>query len=183
MKTLITTLTLTAALGFALPAVAAPAKVDSIYTSLKTTDCKTLEFNENEGGSYKGRCPGTAGYQLLSMEGDLRQSLTVIDPKGKEFPLDLWTNVSGGFSALGEKAEWRVKKEGSKTKPIALIVRFNVSEDPEKPEKTTSYLVVSKITPTEICVTDVVKPSSTANEQARTLADRAASKACKTPPQ
>ena len=93
--------------------------------------------------------------------------------------MDFWSTVSGGFSAVGEKAEWRVEKTATKKRPIALIVRFNVSEDPENPEKTTSYLVVSKITANETCVTDVVKPSSNANQQARMLADSAATKACK----
>lgn len=180
MKTRITTLVISAALGIA-SSVCAAAPIDSIYTSLKTEACKTLAANENEGGSYQGRCPGTAGYQLDVLEGDIRQSITVIDPKGNEFPLNLWSTVSSGFSAVGEKAEWLVEKIAAKKRPIALIVRFNVSGDPEHPERTTSYLVVSKITANEICVTDVVEPSSTANQQARVLADSAATKACKTP--
>lgn len=182
MKSLTRALWLAATLGFALPVSAAP-KTDSIYTSLDTKDCKTLESHEEEGGWHKGRCTGTAGYQLDVSEGDLRQSLTVVSPGGKEFPLDLWSTVSGGFSTLGQKAEWRVHKDGNKTTPFALIVRFNVSEDTEHPEKTTSYLVVSKITANAICVTDVVKPIPNANVKARKLADSATSKACKTPPQ
>lgn len=179
MKTIGIALSLLALLGN-VPTAQAANTIDSVYTSLKTEDCKTLESHPDEAGWYKGRCKGTAGYQLDLTEGDLRQSLTVITPQNKEFPLELWANVSGGFSALGEKAEWRVQKTANKTQPIALIVRFNVSEDPEKPEKNTSYLVVSKITADKSCVTDVVKPSTTANETARKLADTAANKACKT---
>ncbi len=182
MKTITHATLLAAVLGFALPASAA-STMDSIYTSLDTKDCKTLESHEDEGGWYKGRCAGVAGYKLDVSEGDLRQSVTIIAPGGKDFPLDLWHNVSGGFSALGQKAEWRVRKDGSKTTPIALIVRFNASEDPAYPEKTTSYLVVSKISATESCITDVVKPIPNANVKARELADIASSKACKTPPQ
>ncbi|QTR50263.1 hypothetical protein [Candidatus Thiothrix anitrata] len=175
---ILTTFMLGVAFGVA-SSVSVAAPIDSIYTSLAVTSCKTLEADEEGAGSYQGRCPGTAGYQLDLLEGDIRQSITVLDPKGKEFPLDLWSTVSSGFSALGETAEWRVKKVGAKKQPIALIVRFNVSGDPEHPERTTSYLVVSKITANEICVTDVVKPRQGANQQARVLADKAATKACK----
>lgn len=158
----------------------AATSITSVYTALDGAGCKTLESHEDEGGWYKGRCTGISGYNLLVMEGDLRQTITVIDPKKKEFPLELWSTVSSGFSSLGAKAEWRVKKQGNKTVPVALIVRFNASENSEKPEQNTSYLVVSKITANHICVTNVVKPSATANEQARKLADQAAGKACKT---
>lgn len=169
-------------LGYANLAHAAPSRIDSMYTSLADTACKTLESSEEGGGSYKGRCPGVAGYQLNLLEGDLRQSLTVIDPQGKEFPLEFWSVVTPNFSTVGQKAEWRMKKEGSKTVPIALIVRVNASEDPEKPEKNTSYLVVTKLTANAVCVTDVVKPSSTANHEARILADKSATVACKATP-
>lgn len=170
-----------AIMALLLPAIvqAAPIKNTSIYTGLAAADCKVLEFHEDEGGWSKSRCPGVSSYKLDLLEGDLRQSITIIDPKGKEYPLEFWNVVSVGFSSLGTKAEWRVQKQGSKVTPQALIVRFNASEDPEKPEKTTSYLVVSKITPTGSCVTDVVKPSTNANEQARTLADSAATRPCR----
>lgn len=176
MRTFSRAFILLAALGFHLPASAA--NIDSVYTELSGPNCKALEENATEGWA-KGRCRGTAGYMLDWSEGDLRQTLNVIDPKGRDFPLELWSTVASGFSSLGDKAEWRVKKVGKKVSPIALIVRYNVSEDPEKPEKTTSYLTVSKITADEVCVTDVVKPGSDANQQARDLADIATSKQCK----
>lgn len=176
MKLFISSLLVALAGSLALPATA-NAKIDSVYTSLNGPTCKPLEENAEEGWA-KGRCEGAAGYQLDWMEGDLRQSINVIAPDGTEFPLELWSTVSSGFSALGDKAEWRVQMEEGKTTPIALIVRYNVSEDPEQPEKTTSYLAVSKITAGKACVTDVVKPSADANQQARDLADVAASKPC-----
>jgi hypothetical protein len=175
MRTFSRAFILLAALGFHLPASAAT--IDSVYTELSGPNCKALEENATEGWA-KGRCRGTAGYMLDWSEGDLRQTLNVIDPKGRDFPLELWSTVASGFSSLGDKAEWRVKKVGKQASPIALIVRYNVSEDPEKPEKTTSYLTVSKITADEVCVTDVVKPGSDANTKARELADAAASKPC-----
>lgn len=177
MRTLITTLVLVGTLGVVQTASAAD-KIDSMYTSLNEPECEVLEHNESEGEFYKARCPGVGGYALDFLEGDLRQSLNVIDPSGNEYQLKFW-NVSAAFSALGKLAEWRVIKVNGKARPIALIVRFNASEDPEHSEKVTSYLVVSKITDSEICVTDVVKPIPNANEQARALADAAAGKACK----
>lgn len=177
MRTWITTLALTGALGVVHTANAA-GKIDSMYTSLNEPECVVTEHNENEGEFYKARCPGVGGYALDFLEGDLRQSLNVIDPAGHEHQLKFW-NVSAAFSSLGKLAEWRVTKVNGKTKPLAMIVRFNVSEDPEQTEKVTSYLVVSKIADTEICVTDVVNPAPDANVQARILADESAAKACK----
>lgn len=177
MKKLLITLMLTTGLGI-MQGAGAAGKVDSMYTSLNEPECRVTEHHEGEGEFYKARCPGVGGYELDFLEGDLRQTLTVIDPDGKEYPLTFW-NVSGAFSYLGKLAEWRVTKVNGKTKPIAMIVRFNASEDPEHTEKVTSYLVVSKITDSEICVTDVVDPIPNANEQARILADEAAGKVCK----
>ena len=63
--------------------------------------------------------------------------------------------------------------------PVALIVRFNVA-NAEDSTKNTSYLMVSKITKNEVCVTDVVNPGKTQNAEAQKLADVAAAKPCKT---
>lgn len=157
---------------------AAQAANESIYTETDSKYCKSLEFNE-EGAYSRQQCPGIAGYKLQVIEGDLRQTIDVITPAGKKFALDFQGNVSGGFSSLGPKAEWRVQRSGKKITPKALIVRFNVSEDPEDSSKITSYLVVTKITPRQICVTDVVSPAPDANKQAQKLADEAATKSCK----
>lgn len=161
---------------------AANQKTESVYTDLMMEKCKTIEQTDDEGGSYRGECAGVGGYKLEVLEGDLRQSINVVAPNGKKFNLDLWTNVSGAFSAVGERAEWRVTRSGKKITPTALIVRYNASENPEKPEQNTSYLVVVKITKNSACVTDVVKPTVTnQNVKARQLADSSANKSCKTP--
>lgn len=150
----------------------------SVYTNLDERHCRTIKSNSNEAGDYLGRCPGISGYSLLLSEGDLRQNLTVVTPKGTEHSLELWSVVSSGFSGLGPRAEWRVTKFNQKTSPVALIVRYNASENPEKPDSTTSYLVVIKITPGEICVTHKIPPGTSANESARRLADEATSRPC-----
>ena len=155
-------------------AVNAPAQNTSVYTSLAEKKCKTLESHADEGGWYLGECPGVAGYKLQVREGDLRQSINVIDPKGKKTELN-FSNVSGGFSSLGPTAEWRMK---GKT-PAALIVRFNVSEDPEDSSKITSYLVVVKISKAEICITDALRPTRSHNFEARRAADTSTESGCR----
>jgi hypothetical protein len=154
--------------------VNAAAQNTSVYTDLTGKKCKTLQSNPNEGGSFLGECPGVAGYKLQVLEGDLRQSINVIGPKRKKTELNLW-NISGGFSSLGPTAEWRMN---GKT-PVALIVRFIVSENPEDSSKTTSYLVVVKITKAAICVTDALKPTRSHNFEARRAADKAATRSCR----
>jgi hypothetical protein len=146
----------------------------SVYTPIGDKQCRTIKSAEAGDDGYEARCRGAAGYTLLLSEGDLRQNITVITPKGKEHSLDLWSVVSGGFSSVGPKAEWRMAKSA----PVALILRYNASEDPDKPDKRTSYLAVTKITPTEICVTDKISPGPTANEDARRAADASSTKSC-----
>ena len=147
----------------------------SVYTPLGDKQCRTIKSAEAGDEGYEARCRGTAGYTLLLSEGDLRQNITIITPQGKQHSLDLWTVISGGFSSLGPKAEWRLDKASA---PVALILRYNASEDPDKPDKRTSYLAVTKITPTEICVTEKISPGPTANEDARRAADASSTKPC-----
>jgi len=154
------------------------AKIESVYTSLETKACKTLSQTDEEAGSYEGECPGIGGYKLRLIEGDIRQSINVITPGKKKYELDLTGHVSGGFSSVGAKAEWRVTRKGRIQTPIALIIRFNVSDNPENTSIITSYLVVSKITKNQICITNVVKPGAKANEEARKFADSSADKPC-----
>ena len=115
---------------------------------------------------------------MLLSEGDLRQNITVITPKGTKHSLDLWSVVSGGFSSVGPKAEWRIATQNEKSVPVALILRYNASEDADQPDKLSSYLAVTKITPTEICVTDKISPGANANEDARRAADASSTKPC-----
>ena len=150
----------------------------SVYTPLGDKDCRKIKSAEAGDDGYEGRCPGTAGYSLLLSEGDLRQNITVITPKGSQHSLDLWSVISGGFSSVGAKAEWRLLSQKGKLVPVALIIRYNESEDPESPNRITSYLAVAKITPSEICITDKIPPGPKANEDARRAADAASTKPC-----
>lgn len=151
----------------------AVAQITSKYSSLSTKACKELRSADDDGTEYRGECPGVSGYKLRLLEGDLRQSIDVITPSKKIHQLAFW-NISGGFSYIGDQAEWRMKGK----LPVALIVRFNVSEDPENADKRTSYLVVAKITKDETCVTGVLKPTRSQNFEARKAADRSAARPC-----
>ena len=150
----------------------------SAYTALGEKQCRTTRRPKDATDDYEGRCRGVAGYTLVLTEGDLRQNITVITPQGAKHSLDLWDVISGGFSSVGAKAEWRMAKRNGKLAPVALIIRYNASEDPSAPSKQNSYLAVSKITPAEVCVTDKILPGPKANEDARRAADAAATKPC-----
>lgn len=152
-------------------------QIEIIYTDLTEDKCVDAETDEEEEWSIQ-TCKGVGGYKLLVSEGDLRQTIDVIAPDERKYELNLWQVVSSAFSTVGDKAEWRVISENGKISPIALIVRYNVNEDPENTEKITSYLTVSKITPAMACVTDIVKPMRNANEKARSLADNSSSRPC-----
>lgn len=151
--------------------------ITSVYSDLGGKSCKTTQHDE-ESGSITQICSGVGGYKLEVSEGDLRQTVTIIAPNRKQYPLDLISNVSGGFSSVGPKAEWRVRKQGKKVIPIGLIVRFNASEDPADSSKVTSYLTVSKITARAACLTNIIKPGPQQNEQAQQAADIAATQPC-----
>ncbi|MEQ1605814.1 MAG: hypothetical protein ABL999_13195 [Pyrinomonadaceae bacterium] len=153
--------------------IAISAQNQSVYTSTKTTNCRTIKSSSKEAGSYLGECPGVGGYKIHLIEGDLRQTIDIITPAKKKFELNFWHFYSA-FSSIGEKVEWRTKAGV----PVALIARYEVA-DPEGVKKSTSYLLISKISKTESCVTDVVPPGAKQNEDARKLADAAISKPCK----
>ena len=156
------------------------ATLESVYSDLDLKKCKILQ-EDKETGSSESLCPGIADYKLIVTDDDLRQSVTVVDPKGKQHSLNFYSTISSGFSLLGPKAEWRVEKQGAKVFPKALIVRLNASENPDDPNKKTSYLAVAKITPESICVTQKIPPGPAMNEAARQAADDSAAKPCLKP--
>lgn len=154
-------------------AFSAFAQNKSVYTSTKTGACRTISSNPNEAGSYEGECAGVGGYKVRLLEGDIRQTINIITPGKKKFELNFWGFYSG-FSSISEKIEWRTKGGV----PVALIARFNVA-GAEDSSKSTSYLMVSKISKTSSCVVDVILPGAKQNEDARVSADSASTKPCK----
>lgn len=151
--------------------------IRSVYTSLGEAECRVIERDEETGGTTS-RCPGTAGYALLVHDDDARMSVDVIAPGGRTHKLRYSAVISSAFTSLGPRAEWRMR-DG---KPIALIVRVNAFENPEVPDRATSYLAVAKITAGETCVTDRIAPGTDANEAARRAADSSATRRCRPDP-
>jgi len=164
---------------FSATALAQSRKIQSVYTDLAEKSCKTIESAEKGDLWYRGECAGIAGYKLEVLDGDARMTLNVISPNGTKSELNFDANVSSAFSSLGEKAEWRVIKDGKQLRPIALIVRFEISE-PDHPTNpgNKSFLVVIKIKPDTVCITNVVKPAKSQNLTARKFADAAGNKTC-----
>lgn len=149
------------------------AQNQSVYTSTRTGACRTISSNPDEAGSYEGECSGVGGYKVRLIEGDIRQTINIITPAKKKHELNFW-GFYGGFSAIGEKIEWRTRKGV----PVALIARYNVAGADDS-SGSTSYLMISKISKGQSCVTDVVLPMAKQNEKARELADLASTKPCK----
>jgi hypothetical protein len=87
--------------------------------------------------------------------------------------------VTGGFSALGEQAEWRFTGADPEAGPMALIVAVNAAEWDDDGETTqVTYLAVSKITSSAICVIDSIGPGSDQETLARAAADSSADRPC-----
>jgi len=143
----------------------------SLYTSLEPGTCRNLVTDPSGSGWVQDLCGGASGYQLLVEEGDLRQNVTVLRG-GTRTSLNLWTVVGSSFSSLGPRAEWRLRNGV----PVALIVRYNLS-DPEDAVKTTSYLVVARLG-ARPCVVARIAPGPQQNVRARQVADAALGRAC-----
>lgn len=163
--------------GSASTPASAPA-AHSEYSSLAVVDC-TMEKRDAESGSTVHHCPGMGGFALKMHDSDARMSLDVVAADGKPQPLTFWSLANGAFSSLGPRAEWRYAPGAAS--PQALVVRYEAYEQPEKPDLTTSYLLVVKLAASGSCLIGQVPPSPAQNEQARALADVAGERPCLTP--
>jgi hypothetical protein len=144
----------------------------SVYTPLTDNQCN-IKLDSQIAGNMSGLCAGAGNYKLKIYADDERMSVSVVASAQKTFDLDFW-GYFRNFSQIGEKAEWRMK---GKT-PVGLIIRYDVSDRGDG-NKSTSYLMVSKIAATESCVVGIVKPGKNQNAEARKLADSASNKPCK----
>lgn len=173
---------LLAVLGLAcsIQAVAGEA-ASSRYSSLSEKDCTSAPIaRDEEGQGGSSICPGVDGYRLQVDDDGARISIDVKTPAGKLLPLDFPGAVGSGFSSLGDTAEWRYPAAGGRV-PRALIVRLNLSENPERSEVVTSYLVVSKLAADSACVIARIAPGEAQNEAARKAADAAPASPCLRP--
>ena len=156
----------------------------SVYTDLSGQN-RTAVIESRETGATVQRCGGVGGWSLLVLYYDQRMSVTAVAPSGKERPQAYWDTISRGFTSLGPRAEWRLRKDGNQdATPVALIVRVDASEaQAGRPAARTSYLAVTKISESEACVIRRIGPGPDANEQARRAADEALHAPCITPNQ
>ena len=162
----------------AAPTPDSTATARSEYSSLAPADCK-LTARDKEAGGTTHRCPGVANYVLDMRDSDARMSLDVIADGGQAQSLDFWSVASGAFSQLGPRAEWRYPAEAKQLN--ALIVRYDAFEQPEQPERPTSYLLVVKLAATGSCLVAKLPPGPGQNDAARAAADKAQSSSCLKP--
>jgi hypothetical protein len=166
-----------AGLVLATPAVAG---FDSAYTDLILDDkklCKNLspppvENEPNDSAYYE--CKGFKDYIVMFSEGDLRSSMAY----GRDVKDHCAATQSfAGFNSVGTKIEWRLK-DGE---PVATILRWSVSYDPEDSTKLKTWLVVTKLAENDSCHMGYIEGGyPNANEMARALADRAENYNCVT---
>jgi len=141
-------------------------KYTSSYTSIDEKDCITLD-SDNLGSIQK--CESFGDIVVKVVEGDIRQSIILIR-QNREYVLSFQSTIATGFSTLGTQIEWRHEK-GKPENLKGMIVRLDVNNDQEDLNKITSYLVVSKITPNNICIVGEILPKSNQNELARAMLD------------
>jgi hypothetical protein len=147
---------------------------DSAYSDLDLENkslCTLVTPVENgdeamSSGGYE--CKGYGDYVVSFAEGDLRSFVSF----GKSTTDHCAsTQTFGGFNSVGKKVEWRLK-DG---KPIATILRWSVSYDPEDSAKQKTWLVVTKLEDNNSCHMGYIEGGyPQANEKARWLADTAA---------
>jgi hypothetical protein len=158
--------------------VSVSAQIKSVYTSLAEKNCRTLKAHPKDGELYSGMCRGVSGYRLHVRKGEEHEYVSLVDTSGKEFEVSV---NPASYSFLGSTAEWRVRTPpGLGLIPMALILRFQLRGPDAKSSQ--SILVVSKIHRSpglKSCVVDVIYPTKSQNQDARDVADVAASKPCK----
>ena len=156
------------ALNVATPAFAG---YDSTYSDFLPDACKQIASGAAEGeGEFSPtyECKGYKDFPVTFVEDDLRS--TVAFGKGGR-NLCSFHQTFSGFNSVGNKIEWRLK-DG---KPIATILRWKVSYDPEDSTKTKDWLVVTKVADGQSCQVGYVEGSyPNANDKARWVADIAA---------
>ena len=152
----------------AAPSPSPPLDAQSLYTSFKT--CKVVKSGESVGEDWSiSRCAGLGGYDLFLSYDDARDDLTLLHKGSPPTELGLFGLSGGGFSSLGDTAEWRGNGSGIGFAPTALIVRHVVSENSDKAERQTSKLLVVDLA--QRCVVGQVRPQAGQNEAARAIAD------------
>ncbi|MCS0810040.1 hypothetical protein NX774_19120 [Massilia agilis] len=125
----------------------------SSYTVTDGKPCEVLS-QDTETGDSTTRCPGVDGFTVLVLDSDDRASITLINPAGKELPLNLWEVAVPGFSTLGKQIEWRRGINNGRHTPIGMIVRVDtVDQSDVAHPRPISFLLAARITGATACIT------------------------------
>lgn len=155
------------------------ANPESVYSSLDTKDCITIDssellpLDEQEIDYYEGECASFGGYQIGVVGGDIRYSVTL---KYNKVEIDL--PQLSAFHNPGNLAEWRFERNTSANNKKSLeykslIYRLNFDDYNAETEEpfTNTMLVVVKLDKENSCVTGIVNNKKNMNIEARKIAD------------
>ena len=154
----------------------------SVFTGIGAGDCTQETDYEDPNETVYLLCPGVAGYGLIVRQVDSgRQSVDVVSPTERLYPLDYQLFVTRHMTELGNQAEWRLATDGSGT-PVALVIPVMTHENPDTPGVVThSYLAVAKIAAAGICVSGRIALDHASTESVAALVERATRSACLQP--
>ena len=147
-------------------AQAEPAK--STYTKIDLKKCQQTQKPDGQVFEGSWTCKGLGGYDVFLSAADSRETVSF----GKSDANNCaGLKTFGGFNSAGGTVEWRLKQG----KPIAAILRWTVSIDPEDSSKHATWLVVNKLEKGASCHMHYVAGSfPKANDAARKAADEKA---------
>lgn len=162
---------------------AAPTLVtETVQTSLDAAACRKEIDRSDPNETPLLLCPGAAGYALVVRRVDAgRQSVEVVDPTQRRFPLDLHEFVTRHMASLEGTAQWLVATRDGRPRPIALVLRIQAHEDIADPERVTRTLLTqARIDIDGACVTDVRPADGPAQADWQAWVDSASNRACAT---
>jgi hypothetical protein len=142
-------------------------EVSSVYTPLDLKKCKDVTPADAKDYGTIWRCDGFEGLPVRIAEGDLR----VFVSYGPSAETQTAANETlPQFHMIGEKLEWRVRKEGNRLRPFATILRYKWDSDNGEG----STLAVTKLEVNDACRVAYIEATGNpkANELAREIADR-----------
>jgi len=138
----------------------------SSYTSIEQKDCITLD-SDNIGSVQE--CESFEDIGVKVVVGDSRESI-ILTRNEKEYDLELLATFKNIFSSFGSKLEWRHELTNSKNIK-GVIIPLNMSDDPDNLDRTTPYLLVTKITKEKVCVVAKIAPQKEQDEIAIEILD------------
>jgi hypothetical protein len=153
-----------------------------VYSSLEPAVCALADSRD----SIKiYNCPGVNPYSLQVTQANGKIAVSVLVDNRYEYPVQLQLGTAAASNssrtALGTKAEWRIKT--GETSPSALIFRVlaaNSAEDLQNKQFSLNQLLVIKLSSAAICTVakvDALK-DPTALEKVRQIADNINAASC-----